>query len=312
MRNAALSTVYELAKKNKKIIFIGSDLGFKVLDNMKNELPNQFLMEGICEQNIIGMSAGLAMQGYIPFVNTIGTFLTRRCLEQIIIDLCFHNLPVRLLGNGGGGVYASLGPTHLSLEDFSILRSIPNMTILSPCDKLEMKKLLIESVKYKGPLYVRFGLGGEKVITKKNYNVKIGKAMEILPKKNFNIISTGSIAQTALEVVELIKENFFIDIGMLHIGSIKPLDKKKILNFIRGSKKTIVVEEHFRSGGLGSSILELCNDYGVNTNVIKLIGIPDKFPDQNPNHDKIKEYWGLDKKNLYNIMLKEYGIRKQR
>jgi len=82
------------------------------------------------------------------------------------------------------------------------------------------------------------------------------------------------------------------------------------MNFISGSKKTIIVEEHFRSGGLGSSILELCNDYGVNSNVIKLIGIPDKFPDQNPNHDKIKEYWGLDKKNLFNKMLKEYGIRK--
>jgi transketolase len=310
MRHTALSTVNELAKKNKKIIFIGSDLGFNILDDMKKELPNQFLMEGICEQNIIGMSAGLAMQGYIPFVNTIGTFLTRRCLEQIIIDLCFHNLPVRLLGNGGGGVYASLGPTHISLDDFSILRSIPNMTILSPCDKLEMKKLLIESVKYKGPIYVRFGLGGEKVITKKNYNVKIGKAMEILPKNNFNIITTGSITQTALEVAKLIKENFFIDIGILHIGTIKPLDKKKIINFITGSKKTIVVEEHFRSGGLGSSILELCNNCGADANILKLIGIPDKFPDQNPNHDAIKEYWGLDKKNLYYKVLKVYGIRK--
>jgi transketolase len=309
MRNAALKTVHDLAKKNRKIIFIGSDLGNNVLNDMSENLPSQFLMEGICEQNIIGMSAGLAMEGYIPFVNTIGTFLTRRCFEQIVIDLCFHNLPVRLLGNGGGGVYASLGPTHLSLEDFSILRSIPNMTILSPCDKLEMKKLLIESVKYKGPIYIRFGLGGEKVITKKNFKSKIGKAMQILPKNMLNLISTGSMTQTALDVAKMIKEKFSIDIGLLHISTIKPLDKKKIINFIKGSKKTIVVEEHFKAGGLGSAILETCSENDLDSNVIKLIGILDKFPDQNPNHDTIKKYWGLDNKNLFNKVIKTYGIR---
>ena len=310
MRNTALKTIHELAKKNKKIIFVGSDLGNNVLDNMSKELSSQFLMEGICEQNIIGMSAGLAMEGHIPFVNTIGTFLTRRCFEQIVIDLCFHNLPVRLLGNGGGGVYASLGPTHLSLEDFSILRSIPNMTILSPCDKLEMKKLLIESVRYKGPIYIRFGLGGEKVITNKNFKVKIGQAMQILPKKEVNIISTGSITQTALDAVNMIKEKFSIEIGILHIGTIKPLDKKKIINFIKDSKKTFVIEEHFKSGGLGSAILEICSENELGSNIVKLIGIPDRFPDQNPNHDTIKKYWGLDKISLFNKITKVYGIRK--
>ena len=308
MRNTALQTVYKLAKKNKKIIFIGSDLGNNVLNNMSKELPSQFLMEGICEQNIIGMSAGLAMEGHIPFVNTIGTFLTRRCFEQIVIDLCFHNLPVRLLGNGGGGVYASLGPTHLSLEDFSILRSIPNMTILSPCDKLEMKKLLIESVNYKGPIYVRFGLGGEKIITSENFKVKIGQSMQLLPKRKLNIISTGSITQTALEVSKMIKEKFSIEVGVLHVGTIKPLDKRKVIKFIKDSKKTFIIEEHFKSGGLGSAILETCSGNDINFNNLQLIGIPDKFPDQNPNHDTIKKYWGLDTKSLFNKIIKSYGI----
>ena len=130
-----------LQKKNKNIIFIGSDLGAGVLDDMKEELPKQFLMEGVSEQSIIGLSAGLALEGFIPFVNTIATFLTRRCFEQIAIDLCLHNLPVKLIANGGGAVYAPLGPTHLSIDDIGILRTLPNMTIIAPCDAIEMEKI---------------------------------------------------------------------------------------------------------------------------------------------------------------------------
>jgi len=309
MRNEALITVHKIARRNKKIIFIGSDLGNKVLSNMKNELPSQFLMEGICEQNIIGMSAGLAMEGYIPFVNTIGTFLTRRCLEQIIIDLCFQKLPVKLLGNGGGGCYASLGPTHLSLEDFGILRSIPNMTIVAPCDKVEMKKLIQDSLKHRNPIYIRFGLGGEKIITPLNFKSQIGKAMQILSRKKFNIISTSSMTQTCLEVAKQIKQIKKIDLGLLHVSTIKPLDKNKILKFIQNSKKTIIVEEHFKSGGLGSAILELVNDNLYDfIGKLEIIGIPNNFPPQNSNHDSIKKHWKLDKKNLFNRVCKTYGI----
>lgn len=311
MRNEALNTVHQIAKKNKKVIFIGSDLGNNVLSKMRSEQPTQFFMEGICEQNIIGMSAGLAMEGFIPFVNTIGTFLTRRCFEQIIIDLCFQNLPVKLLGNGGGGCYASLGPTHLSLEDFSILRSIPNMTIVAPCDKIEMKKIIRDSIDFKGPIYIRFGLGGEKVLTPVNFKTKIGKAMQILPAKKFNIISTGSMTQTCLGVSKMLKLQKKLDTGLLHVSTIKPLDENKILNFIKNSQKTVIVEEHFKSGGLGSAILELVNEkLNFFKGSISLIGIPDSFPAQNPNHETIKEYWKLDKKNLFKRLCKIYEDRK--
>lgn len=310
MRNEALNTVHDISKKNKKVIFIGSDLGNNVLSKMKKEQPSQFFMEGICEQNIIGMSAGLAMEGFIPFVNTIGTFLTRRCFEQIIIDLCFQNLPVKLLGNGGGGCYASLGPTHLSLEDFSILRSIPNMTIVAPCDKIEMKKIIIDSLRYKGPIYIRFGLGGEKIITPVKFKSKIGKAMQVIPSEKLNIISTGSMTQTCLEVAKMLKLKKKIDVGLLHVSTIKPLDKKTILNFIKDSKKIVIIEEHFKAGGLGSAILELVNVKLANfKGKINLLGIPDSFPSQNPNHVSIKKYWKLDQKNLFKKLCRIYEIR---
>ena len=146
MRNTCLNEIHRLAKDNENIIFIGSDLGAGTLTNMQQELPDQFIMEGISEQHIIGMSAGLAMEGFIPYVNSIAPFLTRRCYEQVLVDLCLHDLPVRLVGNGGGVVYAPLGPTHLAVEDIAIFRVIPNMTIIAPCDAEVMKSLVEKTI----------------------------------------------------------------------------------------------------------------------------------------------------------------------
>ena len=129
--------------------------------------PKRFFMEGVAEQAIIGMAAGLAMQNYRPYVNTIATFITRRCFEQVVVDLCLHNLPVTLIGNGGGMVYAPLGPTHQAIEDISIMRTLPNLTILSPCDANDMENLVLETTKIKGPIYIRIARGGEKIVTKK-------------------------------------------------------------------------------------------------------------------------------------------------
>ena len=122
MRRTCFETVLKLQKKNKKIIFVGSDLGPGFMKHSKDKVAERFFMEGVSEQSIIGMSAGLALEGYLPFVNTIATFLTRRCFEQVVIDLCHHDLPVKLIGNGGGLVYAPLGPTHQAIEDISIFR----------------------------------------------------------------------------------------------------------------------------------------------------------------------------------------------
>ena len=123
MRKTCLDMVYQLATKNKKIIFVGSDLGAGVLNEFKKKISSRFFMEGISEQYITGMVAGLAKEGFIPYFNTIATFITRRNFEQNIIDLGLHNLPVRLIGNGGGLVYAPLGPTHQAIEDIAIMRT---------------------------------------------------------------------------------------------------------------------------------------------------------------------------------------------
>lgn len=157
MRQAWADGIFELASVDPRVVFVGSDLGPGAMEPMRLRYPERFFMEGVSEQYIIGMAAGLAATGFIPFVNSIGTFLTCRGFEQIAIDLCLQNLPVRLIGNGGGLVYASLGPTHLATEDLAILTVLPNMTVVAPCDSDEAVALLGQSLDWPGPVYFRLG-----------------------------------------------------------------------------------------------------------------------------------------------------------
>ena len=193
MRRTCLDMVYELAKHDPRVVFVGSDLGIGTLDIMRREMPDRFFMEGIQEQHVIGMAAGLAMEGYIPYVNTIATFISRRCFEQVAIDVCLHNLPVRLIGNGGGLVYAPLGPTHLAIEDYGIFRTLPNMTVIAPTDANEMRRLMPETIHLHGPIYIRLGKGGDPIISRDRDGFTIGKAIELRSGGDAAIFATGVI-----------------------------------------------------------------------------------------------------------------------
>src|ERR1700677_4970403 len=179
MRATCQNMVYDLAKRDKRVIFIGSDLSPGLLADMKKEMPERWYMEGITEANVIGMAAGLAMEGFIPYVNTIANFITRRCYEQVAIDLCLHKLPVRLIGNGGGLVYAPLGPTHLAIEDISIMRALPNMTVTAACDADEMSRLMHASLHWPQPLYIRLAKGGDEIISSSEQGFAIGKSITV-------------------------------------------------------------------------------------------------------------------------------------
>ncbi len=303
MRKTSLECVYELAKKDKRVIFVGSDLGPGVLDDFKKNIPDRFFMEGVAEQYIIGMSAGLAKEGFIPYVNTISTFITRRCYEQVAIDLCLHNLPVRLIGNGGGLVYAPLGPTHLAIEDISLMRSIPNMTIISPCDANEMKNLMMQTADYKSPIYIRLGRGGEEVVTNSVTSFEIGKGILLKKPKEVLIISCGTMTQKSLKVSKILSEQN-IEAGVLHINTIKPIDQEKIINNSKNCKLIVTLEEHVRTGGLGSSVLECINDNNKNyMNKVLRIGLEDKFPEQYGNQQSLQDASGLSDTQIVNNIL---------
>lgn len=296
MRKTALDTIYQIAKSHKNIVFIGSDLGVNVMNDFKNDFKDRFFMEGISEQAIIGLASGMALEGYVPFVNTIGTFFVRRALEQIIIDVALHDLKVRFIGNGGGGVYAPLGPTHISFEDLSILRTIPNMTIVVPADANEMKMLIIDSNRINGPIYFRVAKGGDPVITNKinNNKIKIGKALELTEQKKNMIFSTGILTNTAIEISKELK-----DFGVTHFNTIKPLDKNYISKIIDKVEKIFVIEENLISGGFGSSILEYISiAHKKHLIKISIYGIDDKFPDRYGNQKVLLDRWGLSYKKL--------------
>ena len=237
MRNTCLNEIHKLAKVNKKILFIGSDLGAGTLADMQQEIPDQFIMEGISEQHIIGMSAGLAMEGFTPYVNSIAPFLTRRCYEQVLVDLCLHNLPVRLIGNGGGVVYAPLGPTHLAVEDIAIFRVIPNMTIIAPCDAEEMVRLVKQTVNWPHPIYIRLAKGGDKVVSNKKNGFEIVEHI-----KTANYIETvfqtltaylyHSVVPKGLRTILTLTLIAPLNILGIFLGKVLPIDKSYYLNNI--------------------------------------------------------------------------------
>src|SRR5215472_17917818 len=177
MRATCLKQVHALARRDERVVFIGSDLSPGLLADMKREMPERWFMEGITEQNVVGMAAGFAMEGFIPYVNTIATFITRRCYEQVAVDLCLHDLPVRLIGNGGGLVYAPLGPTHLAIEDVAIMRALPNMTVVSVCDADEMIRFMDLTLDWPGPIYIRLAKGFDPIVSRAELGFEIGKAI---------------------------------------------------------------------------------------------------------------------------------------
>src|SRR6266853_2511246 len=208
MRNTCLDKVHELAKRDGRVVFIGSDLSPGLLGDMKREMPERYYMEGITEQNVVGMAAGFAMEGYIPYVNTIATFITRRCYEQVAVDLCLHDLPVRLIGNGGGLVYAPLGPTHLAIEDIAIMRVLPNMTVVSVCDAEEMKRFMDQTLDWPGPIYIRLAKGYDPIVSQPELGFEIGKAIVMREagagRRRALLVATGVATTRALAAADLL------------------------------------------------------------------------------------------------------------
>ena len=292
MRKTCLNMVHELAKQDERVVFVGSDLGPGVLDEMKHTMPDRFYMEGVSEQNIVGLAAGLAMEGYIPFVNTIATFITRRCFEQVAVDLCLHDLPVRLIGNGGGYVYAPLGPTHLATEDIAIMRSLPNMTIVSPSDADEMTRFMASSLDWPHPIYIRLGKGGDPVVTGEQTGFEIGKAVPLRAGKDIQILSSGVMSDRALSAADMLADKG-VSAGVIHLPTVKPLDNDAVLQASESSM-IVTLEEHFKMGGLGSAVAEVLVDANrMPEHGILRIGLEDSFPMAYGSQDELMERFGL-------------------
>jgi transketolase len=276
MRQEALNMVYQLAKIDPRVIFIGSDLGAGTLKAMQEELPKQFFMEGISEQHIIGFAAGLAQEGFIPYVNTIGTFLTRRAYEQVLLDIGLHNLPVRLLASGGGMVYAPLGPTHTAVEDFSLMLNIPNMKVLAPADSFEMENLLKTLVDDQNPHYIRFGKGGEPIITKSFISFDLKPKIFGDRLSDVVILTTGIMLHNCLEAKAILSGKS-ISATIIHFPYLNQIFIDKIQSYLSLSRIIMCVEEHIPRGGLFSQLLHAFHELQINTNNLYQLSLPNYF-----------------------------------
>ncbi len=263
---------------------------------MKREMPERWFMEGITEQNVVGMAAGFAMEGFIPYVNTIATFITRRCYEQVAVDLCLHDLPVRLIGNGGGLVYAPLGPTHLAIEDIAIMRALPNMAVVAVCDAQEMTAFMQTSLDWPHPIYIRLAKGGDPVVSRKENGFAIGKAIPMRRARARGavaLMATGVMTTNCLAAADILARDG-IDASVLHIHTVKPLDETAVLEHASDASLVVTVEEGVGIGGLGSAITDvLVEKLGRGMPAMRRIALPDAFPHHYGLQEQQFELYGL-------------------
>lgn len=297
MRTAFINQLIKEAKINENIFLLVGDLGFSVVEPFAELFPERYLNIGIAEQNMAGIAAGLAMEGYCVYIYSIGNFPTLRCMEQIRYDICYHNLNVKIVAVGGGYAYGSLGASHHTTEEIGMLRTIPDLVVCAPGDPVETKAITTFTAQHKGPCYIRIGKAGEPMVHKENsvVNLSLGDILKIKNNGEVAVFSTGAMLRY---VVDFITQNN-INASVFSFPFIKPLNKETLVEVFKLYKKIITIEEHQAQGGFGSAILEAINDLMEEKRlskppIVKRIAIPDKFYSVAGSQDYLRKLAGLE------------------
>jgi transketolase len=259
MRDAFIRGLSALAEADERVILLTGDLGFKIFDDFARRFPGRFVNAGVAEANMIGVAAGLAMGGFHPFAYSIVPFATLRCLEQIRNDLCYHDVPVTVVGVGGGFSYGPNGPTHHAMEDIAVMRALPNMTVVCPGDPVEAELAVLASASHAGPIYLRLGRAGDPVVHQQRPDFRIGKAITIQDGADCTLISTGGILPVVVDAAHLLLEHS-IRARTISMHTVKPLDSAILEDCCNRGAPVFTIEEHGRAAGLGSAIGEWMSD----------------------------------------------------
>lgn len=303
MRDTFIKTLTELATENKNIEIVTGDLGFGVLKPFWEAHPDQIINAGIAEQNLTSVAAGMALEGKTVFTYSIGNFPTLRCLEQIRNDCAYHNADVKIVCVGGGFVYGSLGMSHHATEDISIMRSLPNVTVLCPGDLTEAQAVARAVAGYRGTCYIRLGRGGEKKIHDSLPDFKIGKAIPVKHGEKVAIFSTGAIFEEVAEACDIL-ENNGITPTVYTFPTVKPIDKEVIENTAKTHGYIVTCEEHNLSGGFGSAVAEVLVHVPAHAELIN-IGINDEYTAVVGNQKYLREQYGMSGKKIAEKILSE-------
>lgn len=295
MRDAIFEELYLIAKKDRDVILLVGDQGAKSFEKFQKNISSQFINVGPAEQNIISVAAGLALGGKKVFTHAIASFITSRCYEQIKIDIGLMNLPVTILGVGGGYSYESDGPTHHSNQDLAIMRAIPGLTILNASDPISLANFPALAHSSPGPVYIRFDKGTYPLIYKVNHDFKKGLHL-IKPGKDLTIISTGIMTHRALEITQILKKHN-IKVGVIDLYRIKPMNENLLLKFLQKTKNIITIEEHLMYGGIGTIISDFLCDHNLRVN-FKRLGLGDNYCFYYGSRNYMHQKEGLDLESL--------------
>ena len=289
------NTLKELGHENKDIVVLEADLSKATKTEIfGKEFPERFINVGIAEQNMIGMAAGLAAGGKIPFATTFAVFAAGRAFEIIRNSVCYPNMNVKIAATHAGITVGPDGGSHQAIEDIAIMSSLPNMIVLSPADDIEACKCIREAAKIKSPVYIRLGRIPLDDIYTEDYNFKIGKGSELVKGNDVTIIATGIMVHKALVAARELKEEN-INTRVINISTIKPIDEEIIIKAAKETKGIVTVEEHSIIGGLGDRVSSVvCDNHPIK---VKKIGVKDVFGESG-NPDELLEKHGLTVSNI--------------
>ena len=293
MRDAFAREITALAAQRTDVTLLSGDIGNRMFDRYKEVAPERFFNCGIAEANMMSVAAGMALSGMRPVVYTIAPFTTTRCLEQIRVGVAYHQAPVVIVGTGSGLSYSELGPTHHSLEDLAILRTLPGINVVAPADSAELVAQLRQALDSSQPTYMRIGKKGEPQLHDKASCLGIGKAQLLRDGSDLLVMGVGPILGEALEAAEELAPSG-ISVAVASLGGVKPLDETFLTAMAGRFPHWLSLEEHGITGGLGSALLEWLAKRDDQVIRLQLLGVPDGFLHELGNQAYTRHKLGLD------------------
>lgn len=298
MRKAFINTLTKICEEDKNTILVTGDLGFSVFETFRDKFPNQFLNAGVAEANLIGMSAGMAMGGMKVYAYSIAPFLVYRAFEQIRNDVSYHNLPVKIVGVGGGLAYGNAGPSHHATEDIALMTSVPNMTVICPGDPLEVEKAILASHNLDGPIYIRLNRSGDSIIHRNSeIDFKIGKGLILNKGEDVLIVTTGNMLEVGDKLAKRL-DKYGLSISLISMHTLKPFDSALVNKESRGKKLIISLEEHSPYGGLSSLMSRTLVMNGIHTLYLPFT-LPDIFTKVSASQTFLREIYGIDADSIF-------------
>ena len=306
MRQAFAEEILAQADAVDNVALLSGDIGNRMFDTFKDRHGERFFNCGVAEANMTGVSAGLAMAGFRPVSYTITAFATVRCLEQIRIDLCYHNLPVTLVGVGGGLGYANLGYTHHATEDIALLRALPNMTVLCPGDAFEVKGAMRAALAHDGPVFIRLGKKGEPKVHSAVPDFKISEAIELSDGSDVCLLAVGTVLPEVRDAAKILNGHG-ISARVASFPSVKPMDIDYLAGAFEETRLVVSIEEHSLVGGAGSAIAEWLADGPIRRARLLRIALPDAIFGEAGSPEYARERLGLTAEKIAARVAKSFA-----